>query len=213
MAPQDYGDTDPNNIPDDQSAPSSAPPSAGDGLPGYPLIGAPGWRAGVPGAPNVLGMVQVSPGDQDASAAPFAGPGDPRLIQTADGGPMNPAGALDYERNSWRWNDVDALTYDLQRKQEELAQAQALMGAAGAANRATVNATSKIAGAAGKPDSSAAAFDPWNAARSLFSLDTPVGAATAATGAYMQGAEVPMLTQEIQALQDRLAQLRAASST
>ncbi len=57
MAPQDHGDTDQNNIPDDQST----PPSVGDGLPGYPLIGAPGWRAGVPGSNGgALGVVQLA---------------------------------------------------------------------------------------------------------------------------------------------------------
>jgi hypothetical protein len=61
-----YGDTDPNNVPDggfDQDT------SAGDGLPGYPVDGQPGWRAGAFGSGRgLLGLIKVSnPSGGDAA--------------------------------------------------------------------------------------------------------------------------------------------------
>lgn len=69
-----YGDTDPNNLPDDggdddpgavQAASpfpvESGPTSAGDGQPGFPVDGYPGVRAGVFGSGNgLLGLIKVS---------------------------------------------------------------------------------------------------------------------------------------------------------
>jgi hypothetical protein len=67
MADEDlYGDTDPNNVPDDGAEQDA---SAGDGLPGYPVDAYPGWRAGAFGSGDgLLGMTQVT----DSSGAPSA---------------------------------------------------------------------------------------------------------------------------------------------
>jgi hypothetical protein len=194
----------PNEDDGDDAAPASGAPQAG-----YPIAGHPAWRAGVPGADNVLGVVQVPPvtGGQgaapvagapwDAGMANFTGPNDPRLMQVADQGQADPSGALDYERNSWRWNDPDALNYDMQRKQEELAEAQGL------ANGADAVAGGQLAnGVASKVGRGVAAAN---------SLGLTIGGFV--LGESMNRGEIPMLQNEIQAIQGRLAQLRGTSSS
>jgi murein DD-endopeptidase MepM/ murein hydrolase activator NlpD len=83
MADWDFlGDAAPDEGDADRAAVTgSAPPdaaSAGDGLPGVPVDGLPGWRAGAFGrADNLLGLVRVADlagGDAAAPASP-AGPG------------------------------------------------------------------------------------------------------------------------------------------
>lgn len=89
-----YGDTDPNNIPDDDAA-ADQNASAGDGMPGYPVGGSPGWRAGAFGSGNgLLGMARVSdlvarPGDTPAPMLQFgtdqaSAGSDPRLMLAAN---------------------------------------------------------------------------------------------------------------------------------
>jgi len=205
MDPDEYGGADPSTLPVD-SAQGGASTGAGDDLPGFPVRGAWGWRAGASDQNGgVLGMVRVPPDGQATSAASFAGPNDPRLIKTAGGAPMNPSGALDYERNSWRWNDPDALNYDLQRKEEQLAQARTMAALGGMANRASGVVTKR----AGVASPGGILGDVFNFLKS----DNPVGAAGAATSAYMTGVESPMLQNEIQAIQARLTQLQGQSST
>ena len=85
-----YGDTDANNLPDGGPGQDM---SAGDGLPGYPVDGQPGWRAGAFGSGDgLLGMTRVSnllarPGNGSAAMlqlgtnrAPVGGDGDPSLM-------------------------------------------------------------------------------------------------------------------------------------
>lgn len=94
-----YGDTDANNVPDDGSGEDA---SAGDGLPGVPVEGHPGWRAGVFSAGrNLLGLVPTSrlvADSADGAPAslqfgtdqPFAGAGDPRLMLASNPGGLGP---------------------------------------------------------------------------------------------------------------------------
>lgn len=162
--------------------------SAGDGLPGYPVEGHPDWRAGLfgPGG-GILGMARVSDlaarpssGDQ----APFAGQGDRRLMRVSD--PV-----LDWEQNSWRWNDPQAIAYDLDRKQRQLAEANVLATAGGLVGygqrRLDKNKPSTGIGVGSSPAAKAA---------------------VAGVSAYMHFMEAPRLKQEIDALQTRLNQLR-----
>jgi hypothetical protein len=93
-----YGDTDPNNPPDGEANQGA---SAGDGLPGVPVDGYPGWRAGVPGASNLLGLVRTSdlvarPGDDPPARLQLGtGGGDPRLILASDPRTSTPTLASD----------------------------------------------------------------------------------------------------------------------
>ncbi len=141
-------------------------------LPGYPVAGHPEWRAGVPGAGNLLGMVKFASSD-------------PLTTKIADGIQPGRSGASDYETQSWRWNDPDALAYDLDRKQRQLNQAK------GIANSA------EAAGGVG----------------TIFPPSRAVGAGVAGVGAYFGHVEGPRLEAEIQALKDRLDQLRSRSPT
>lgn len=198
----DYGDTDPNNIPDGEqnvaasvSGPGPTPPS--DGLPGSQVDGHPAWRVGVfASRRNVLGLVPASnlaarddialeTSLSGASRAMSGGLGDPRLMRVSD--PV-----LDQEQNSWRWNDPDALTYDLDRKQRQLAEARNLATAAGLVGKGQ----SALAGA--------------RAATGVGILSTlPATAASAGVGFYMKNVEAPRIQGEIDVLQGRLNQLRA----
>lgn len=89
-----YGDTDPNNVPDGGAGQDT---SAGDGLPGVPLDGHPGLRAGVFGTgKGLLGMARVPDllarrGDDQ----PFGGVGDPRLMLASDPRSSSPTLASD----------------------------------------------------------------------------------------------------------------------
>jgi hypothetical protein len=175
-----YGGTDSHNASDGGAGEDT---SAKDGLPGYPVDGHPDWRAGVPGAGNgVLGMARVSelaPRSTGDNQATLAGQGDPRLMRVSD--PV-----LDWEQNSWRWNDPDAIAYDLDRKRRQLAEAQTLSGASNAADWGQIGAAA------------------------LWRLGSvPFAAANAAVGQYASNIAAPRLQNEINALQSRLDQLRA----
>jgi len=169
-----YGDTDPRNLPDDagQTTPG------GDGLPGYPVDGHSDWRAGVLGpGRGLLGMARVSDlvarpsgGDQ----APYASQGNPQLMRVSD--PV-----MDWERNSWRWNDPEAIAYDLDRKQRQLAQAQTM----------------------------ANGVEAFGAASEFLPIPKGAGLATAAAGAYMGHVEAARIQKEIDALKARQDELTA----
>jgi hypothetical protein len=173
-----YGDTDPNTLPavdDGQGA------SAGDGLPGYPVDGHPDWRAGVPRSGNgVLGMARVS----DLVARP--GQGDARMTPVSD--PV-----LEWEQNSWRWNDPEAIAYDLDRKQRQLAEAKTVGNAAGIV---------------GLGQRGLAKIKPTTGIGVATSL--PATVAATGVGLYMHKVEAPRIEEEIKALQSRLNQLRGA---
>ena len=107
-----YGDTDPNNIPGDDdggdpgtAAPTPAPASAGDGLPGVAIPDHPGLRGGAfKVGQGVLGIYRSTDG------------------QGAEG----PGGSSGYQALSWRDSDPEAITYDLYQKQRQLNDAQTI---------------------------------------------------------------------------------------
>jgi hypothetical protein len=180
-----YGDTDTNNLPVGQAGQDT---NAGDGLPGYPVDGHPAWRAGMLGSGGgLLGMAQVSdPAAQPAGddQAPFAEYGDPRLMRASD--PV-----LDWEQNSWRWNDPEAIAYDLDRKKRQLEEANFLATAGGL-----------VGYGQGK-------LDKYKSSTGIGVGSSP--AARAAVGgvtAYMHFMETPRLQNEIEVLQTRLNQIR-----
>jgi hypothetical protein len=187
-----YGDTDPNNVPDGGFGQDT---SAGDGLPGYPVDGQPDWRAGMFGSGRgLLGMARVSdlaPQPSGDDQAPVAGRSDPRLMRVSD--PV-----LDWEQNSWRWNDPEALAYDLDRKKRQLADAQGMANALGSAGGGQT-----VASLVGKR-----LYSPIGA------LANPeAGVAGLAVGTYMGSVEAPRIQGEIKALQNRLNQLGNRSKT
>lgn len=175
----------------------------------YPILGHSGWRAGVAGADNLLGIVNLSASSAgrnpsaapatppaDDADAPYAGPSDPRLTPVSGKGPIDPSGALTYETDSWRWNDPEAVDYDLYRKQQELAEAQV-----------EANAAEAI----GWGQTGAAALKPLTGVGVLGSLPAAVTAQGA--GTYLNHVEIPMLQREVQALQARKAQLQGRSKS
>ena len=184
-----HGDTDPSNLSDDdsgdQGAPATGQTSAGDGLPGYPAGGDPGWRAGVFGSGDgLLGMAKVSdlvarPGDEAAVLQPVSDP------------------VMDQERNSWRWNDPEALAYDLDRKQRELAEAKGV---------------ASFLGGVGDGQTAASLLGKWF--KPIGALANPeAGAAGLALGTYMGSVEAPRIQSEINAMQNQLRQLGNGAKT
>jgi hypothetical protein len=184
-----YGDADTGDVAAAQgdgmgdAAAAAAPGSAGDGLPGYPVEGHPDWRSGVfRSGRGLLGMARTS----DLVARPGD---DARLMQVSD--PV-----LDWEQNSWRWNDPEALAYDLDRKQRQLAEANALAGAATAVR-------------VGQGQ-----LDKYKPSTGIGVGSSPLArAASLGLGAYMKFGEAPRIQGEIDALQARLNQLRSESKT
>jgi hypothetical protein len=169
-----YGDTDANNVPDGDAGQDAAPGN----LPGYPVGGHPDWRAGVSGpGRGLLGMARASDLVAQRSRedqASFAGQSDPRLMRVSD--PV-----MDWERNSWRWNDPTAIAYDLDRKQRQRAQAQTM----------------------------ANGVEAFGAASEFLPIPKGAGLATAAVGAYMGHVEAERIQKEIEALKARQDQLTA----
>lgn len=105
MSDDAYGDTDRDDRAQDQVGKDTA---AGDGLPGVPVDGLPGWRAGVFGSNGgMLGMARVSElvARPQGGAAAY-GPGGLQPTRVSD--PV-----LDWEQDSWRWNDPEAIAFDL----------------------------------------------------------------------------------------------------
>jgi hypothetical protein len=176
-----YGDTDPNNLPKRGGQDASA----SDGLQGYPLDGQTGWRAGAfrAGA-GLLGMARVS----DLVARP--GDGQAQLMPVSD--PV-----MDWEQNSWRWNDPEAIAYDLDRKKRQLAEAQRINDGADAVSGGQLGL-----GVYGKVARGAAMAESLG-----------LSAGTYVLGQYMNRAEIPRIQGEIDAMQTRLNQLRGGSRT
>jgi hypothetical protein len=187
--------TDETYAADDDNAPAMNPQPAvaattvGDGQPGVPVAGYPGLRAGVPGGSGALQLYRS--GDDGASGA--------HLILTADHAPNDGASALpDYITKSQRWNDPDALAYELDRRQRQLGDAQALsLGSAGA-------------GVAQQGIADLAKVAPGAEALTFAS---PLAWAGIGTGAYMGFVEAPRLQNQVDALRTRLNQLRGGSRT
>lgn len=198
-----YGDTDPNNMPGDDDgggqdaapspAPQPAPTSALDGLPGVPVDGHPGLRAGVFGSGNgLLGIARVS----DLVARP--GDGAPATLQlAADRAPTISDPVLDWEQNSWRWNDPDALAYDLDRKQRQLEDAKRIIDGTDVATGGQLGL-----GVAGKIMHGVDIADSLGLAGGTYLL-----------GQYMSRSEIPRIQGEVDAIQARLNELRRGSKT
>jgi hypothetical protein len=200
-----YGDTDSNNEPDadDAGAPASPPVAslAASATPtspagGVPLDGAPGWRAGdFAGGSGLLGITRVS------NPAPKSG-----------SNAANPAanGVPDYIAQSWRWNDPDAINFEIDRKQRQLADAQTIAKAGGYLGPAG------DAGilAAGLPKSvGLPGILGTGALGTALELSALPAAAVGLNGAYMGGTEVPRIQNELKGLRQRLDQLQKTSST
>ena len=180
-----YGDTDPNNIPGDDdggdpgtAAPTPAPASAGDGLPGVAIPDHPGLRGGAfKVGQGVLGIYRSTDG------------------QGAEG----PGGSSGYQALSWRDSDPEAITYDLYQKQRQLNDAQTIAKVLGwgGGGQTVSSAGAKAAGQLGL----------GGLAESLGALSDPyVGVGGLALGAYMGGVEVPRLQNEVKDLQARQRQ-------
>lgn len=125
---------DPNSLPDDSGAVDQGNEGAGgDGMPGVAAEGAPGWRAGAfAHGGGLLGVVKLG-------GPPAADGGDPGLVLVSDRTGGDPSKSLpDYETGSWRWNDPEAIAYDLDRKQGQLAQVQGMANAAEGVSDASV---------------------------------------------------------------------------
>ena len=110
---------------DAEGAPQAA---ADDGLPGLAIDGYPGLRAGAfADGKGVLGLYRAPTGPIGGGQTPAIGNGF--FIQAADHGSSGAPSALpDYITKSWRWNDPEALKYDLDRKQGQRSQAQIMSG-------------------------------------------------------------------------------------
>lgn len=122
---------------------------------------------------------------QPGTDQPLMGGGDPRLQTVSD--PV-----LEQEQNSWRWNDPEALAYDIDRKKRQLGDAQGMAGALGAAGSGQT-----VAGLLGK----------WGL-KTVGELANPeAGVAGLALGTYMGAVEAPRIQSEIDAMQARLDQL------
>jgi hypothetical protein len=120
------------------------------------------------------------------------------LIKVADKRPVQPSGALpSYETDSWRWNDPDAVAYDLDRAQRSLGESQGLANAL-----EVFGGLQNLAGVGTKGLKAIGLL-----------TDAPLGLAGFAYGAYLGHVETPRLQGQVQALQRRLDQLKGQSGT
>jgi hypothetical protein len=168
-----------NDASDDGAAAGPQPVPDSSGLPGYPLNGQPDWRVGVPGqSGGLLGLVKVS----DLRPAPVA----------VDSSSTKPGSTDSYETDSWRWNDPDAIAYDLDRKQRQLAEAQ------GISNALDFHTGGQIAASALSKALRGA----------VMAEGLGLSAGTFVLGQAMNRAEIPRLQAEVQTLKDRQNLLR-----
>jgi hypothetical protein len=96
-----YGDTDPNNLPQDAAGQGAI---AGDGLPGVPVDGYPGVRAGAFGSGNgLLGLIKVS------NPAPVGGEASMPAAYTPDGHggvQLKPGFAASHPKGPFDWGGM-----------------------------------------------------------------------------------------------------------